>query len=161
MKFKIVKIRKGNPIVIKEALAKNLYTSFPDENGKRHMISDVNTQIWSEVIHDGNIKHVSEIIENDVDTFHFGFMRDYNGPVSTIKTKNIIFRDANYVMTILKAKEGRITYNGRGGGYYDIGKELVIYLNSIRSLPKALKALVSDDKEVLKYDDIKEPVHKK
>ncbi len=156
MKLRIVKIKKGEPIVIKEALSHMTY--FHDDDNSSEILE--RKKIWNKVYYDGEISHVAEI-EEEADSFHFGFLRDYEGAIDTLKTKFITFKDVKFVATVLKAMEGRSMYNGRGYGYLEIDKELIIYLKSILSLPSAIRALITDESYISDYDDIKEPTHSK
>lgn len=85
------------------------------------------------VFTDGEIASESEESEENIEDYYNDWY-PYN--VDTLKTKNLFFKNYSYIITYLIAKEWATA--GRESGYFDIIKDISIYLENSKD-KKALK----------------------
>ena len=95
------------------------------------------------VFTDGEIEMVSDETEENIEDY---YINDewYHYNVDTLKTKNLYFKNYSYIITYLIAREWATA--GRATGYFDVIKDIAIYLEN----SKDKKALKNAKKTILK-----------
>lgn len=84
-------------------------------------------QVQMKVLTDGEIAKVSKSASQDIEEYYFD-KEKYFYPVSTLKTKNVYFKNHNYVITYLIARE--FTRRGNLLGWFNVIKNIDIYLKN-------------------------------
>lgn len=120
--MKIQELKEDSPLAIIEVID--------------HVLSanDEWKRIYMSVFTDGEILKESEEKVESIDEYYFGKQK-YKCSVDTLKSKNIYFKNHNYVITYLIAQEW--TRVGNIGGWFDIIKDVSIYMKN----PKDRKTL--------------------
>ncbi len=131
--MKIQELKEDNPLTLMEVTD---HVLSPDDEWKR---------IYMVVLTDGEIAKESEEKIENIDEYYFGKQK-YKCCVDTLKTKNVYFKNHNYVITYLIAQEW--TTVGNIHGWFDIIKDISIYMKN----PKDRKTLKTV-KQVIKQNE--------
>ena len=133
--MKIRELKENEPLEVIEVYNHyafpNLYTGKTDETSHIYEYRKIQMKIFT----DGEIVKETDEITQNIDEYYIG-KKKYQYDVDTLKTKNIYFKNYSYVIVYLIANEGRIV--GHIGGWFDIVKDVSIYLENSRD-KKALK----------------------
>ena len=126
----------------------------------------IQTMIKTKIYTDGEIEGMSEEEILKISEFYFG-RKKYQRDVDTLKSKDIYFKNHNYIITYLIAKEWLSSKNGDccGAGWYDIIKKVSIYLKNsndkealrmakqtIREIAKSYNILNTDEESQRNFD---------
>ena len=138
--MKIQELKEDNPLTIIEVTD--------------HVLSanDEWERIYMRVFTDGEISKESEEKVESIDEYYFGKQK-YNCSVDTLKSKNIYFKNHNYVITYLIAQEWTKVGNIRG--WFDIIKGISIYMKNPkdRKTIKTVKQVIRQNEERIRSVD--------
>lgn len=138
--MKIQELKEDNPLTIIEVTD--------------HVLSanDEWERIYMRVFTDGEISKESEEKVESIDEYYFGKQK-YKCGVDTLKSKNIYFKNHNYVITYLIAQEW--TTVGNIHGWFDIIKDISIYMKNPkdRKTLKTVKQVIRQNEERIRSVD--------
>lgn len=98
-------------------------------------------RIYMKLYTDGEIYKESEETSERIDKYYIKDQK-YDYVIDTLKSKDIYLRKHSFVIVLLIAKE--FQKEGKYGGYYDVVKDVNVYLDNVNnkaSLKNAKKAL--------------------
>ena len=138
--MKIQELKEDNPLTIIEVTD--------------HVLSEYDEweRIYMRVFTDGEISKESEEKVESIDEYYFGKQK-YKCSVDTLKSKNIYFKNHNYVITYLIAQEW--TTVGNIHGWFDIIKDISIYMKNPkdRKTLKTVKQVIRQNEERIRSVD--------
>ncbi len=132
--MKIKELKENEPVELIEVI-RTLYPTFDNS-----LEPIKNKYVQTKIITDGEIVKEEEITKS-INEYYIG--RKKYDDVDTLSTKNIYLKNYSYVIVYLLAKEK--LYNGNMVGFFDIIKDVSIYLKN----PKDKQAL-KEAKKVIK-----------
>lgn len=143
MKFQ--ELNENEPLKVVEV---SQHIKRPNLNSKDNAGSHVMEvkRIQTKIFTDGEIAKESEEVSENIQEYYFGEEK-YEHDVDTLKTKNIFFKNYSFVITYVTAKKW--TTIGNVGGWFDIIKDVSIYLknskdrNALRNAKKVIKEIQS------------------
>ena len=138
--MEIKELKEDNPITIIEVTD---HVQSQNDEWKR---------IYMSIFTDGEILKESEEIVESIDEYYFDKQR-YNYNVDTLKSKNIYFKNYNYVITYLITQEW--TKVGNIHGWFDIIKDISIYMKNPkdRKTLKTVKQVIRQNEERIRSVD--------
>ena len=138
--MKIQELKEDSPLAIIEVID--------------HVLSanDEWKRIYMSVFTDGEILKESEEKVESIDEYYFGKQK-YKCSVDTLKSKNIYFKNHNYVITYLITQEW--TTVGNIHGWFDIIKDISIYMKNPkdRKTLKTVKQVIRRNEERIRSVD--------
>lgn len=104
------------------------------------------------VFTDGEIESVDESVSKKID--NISVLDRYNNGSSTFRTSTIHLKNHTYAVVYVIAKEFLRFANGRGGGWYDVVKDVTVYttnkrdLQALRKANKTIKMVAMNQKSI-------------
>ena len=148
--MKIQELKENSPLQVVEVLE--------HEEVRPELPKIEHKMIQTIVFTDGEIASESDKIEENIEDYYFNNelypYKWYPYNVDTLKTKNLFFKNYSYIITFLIAREWATA--GRATGYFDIIKDISIYLenskdkNALKSAKNVILKVQNMDRRVLK-----------
>ena len=146
--MKIQELKENSPLQVVEVLE--------HEEVRPELPKIEHKMIQTIVFTDGEIVSESDEIEENIEDYYNELYpyKQYPYNVDTLKTKNLFFKNYSYIITFLIAREWATA--GRATGYFDIIKDISIYLenskdkNALKNAKNVILKVQNMDRRVLK-----------
>ena len=145
--MKLQELKENEPLKVVEV---SLHLPKPDFNFKKNSNQETIEikQIQTKIFTDGEIAKENEEVSESIEEYYIG-KKKYEPCVDTLKTKNIFFKNHNYIITYLIVQEWKTIGNIRG--WFGITKDISIYLKNPKD-KEALKNAKQVIKEIQKHN---------